>query len=129
MRMRRQQIGPRVTERTYESLRRLAAASGCSLSEFCADVLANYVEKERGSDEGSERQFEQRFMEALAQTQAATDQAIRRLERNINAVKAMIQAHVEVRDPQLVTKYQQIVTETLRAMGIQIQSSNGGRHG
>jgi uncharacterized protein (DUF488 family) len=127
MRVHRQQIGPRVPERIHESLRRLAAASGCSVSNYCAEVLSNHVDKERGADEGAQRQFEQRFMEALAQTQAATDLAIKRLERNLNAIKAMIDAHVEARDPQLVSTYRRIVADTLRAMGIQIQSNNNRR--
>jgi len=32
-----------------------------------------------------------------------------------------------VRDPQLVAKYRQIVTDTLRAMGITIVTANGTR--
>jgi hypothetical protein len=129
--MRRQQIGPRVTEETYESLKRLAAATGCTVSNYCEQVLVNHVDKQSGSDESAVRQLEQHLMEALAQTRAATDTAIKRLERNINAVKAMIDAHVEARDPQLVSTYRRLVADTLRAMGIQItapqQRSNNGR--
>ena len=124
---RRQQIGPRVTEETYESLKRLAATAGCTVSNYCEQVLTHHVDKGRGEDKGALRQFEQHFMEAFAQTRAATDTAIKRLERNINAVKAMIDAHVEARDPQLVSTYRRLVADTLRAMGIQIQSSNNGR--
>lgn len=129
MKVHRQQVGPRVPEKTYESLRRLAAAAGCSISSYCEQVLANHVAKEGGRDDGTMQQLEQRFMEALAQTQAAAELGIKRLERNINAVKAMIDAHVEARDPQLVSTYRRIVAETLRAMGIQIQTNNGARHG
>jgi hypothetical protein len=125
MKIRRQQIGPRVPEKTYESLKRMAATASCSISNYCEQVLTNHVEKESGRDEGPLRQFEQRFMEALAQTQAASDLAIKRLERNINAVKAMIDAHVEARDPQLLSTYRRIVADTLRTMGIQIQGTNG----
>jgi hypothetical protein len=127
MKARRQQIGPRVTEHTYEALKRLAAATGCSVSNYCEQVLANHVEKERGADEGALRQLEQHFMEGLAQLQSATDHGIKRLERNLNAIRAMVDAQVEVRDPQLVAKYRQIVTDTLRAMGITIVTANGAR--
>jgi hypothetical protein len=127
MKARRLQIGPRVTEKTYESLKRLAAAAGCSVSNYCEQVLADHVEKERGSDEGAQRQLEQHFNEGLAQLQGATEMAVKRLERNLNAIKAMIDAHVEARDPQLVSTYRRLVADTLRAMGIQIQSSNNGR--
>jgi predicted nucleic acid-binding Zn-ribbon protein len=124
---RRQQIGPRVTEETYESLKRLAATAGCTVSNYCEQVLTAHVEQKGGSDESGLRQLEQHLMEALAQARAATDTAIKRLELNINAVKAMIDSHVEARDPQLVNTYRRIVADTLRAMGIQMTSKSNGR--
>lgn len=130
MKKRRRQIGPRITEATHEALQRLAAATGENVSSYAAEVLSEHVAHPQGlgTEEGVLRQLEQRLMEAIARAQSGVTMTVKRLERlerDINAVKAMIDASVEARDPQLAEEYRRLVAKILRAWGMQIGNTNG----
>jgi hypothetical protein len=127
MKTRRRQIGPRINEATHEGLRRLAAAAGENTSSYAAEVLSEHVAHPQGrsTDEGALRQLEQRLMEAIAGVQSGIQVAAKRLEREINAVKAMIDASVEARDPEHAEEYRRLVAKILRAWGMQVGTGNG----
>jgi hypothetical protein len=127
MKRRKHQIGPRVTENVHETLTRLAAAAGCSISNYTEQVLAEHVaNQQRGTDEGGLRQLEQRLLEAIARVQAGVDISVKRLQHDMNAVKAMIDASVEARDPEHAEEYRALVAKILRAWGMQAGTANGG---
>jgi hypothetical protein len=64
-------------------------------------------------------------MEAIAGVQSGIQVAAKRLEREINAVKAMIDASVEARDPEHAEEYRRLVAKILRAWGMQVGTGNG----
>lgn len=127
MKTRRRQIGPRISEVTHEGLQRLAAAAGEMTSSYAAQVLTEHVSHPQGrsTEEGALQQLEQRLTEAIARVQRGVDVGVKRLERDINAVKAMIDASVEARDPELAEEYRRLVAKILRAWGMQVGSANG----
>lgn len=125
MRRNKHQIGPRVTEGVHETLKRLAAAEGCTVSNYTEQVLTEHIAKhQRGGDESTLRQFEQHLMEAIARIQSSVELTVKRLERDINAVKAMIDASVEARDPEHAEEYRRLVAKILRAWGMQVGTGN-----
>ena len=128
MKRTKHQIGPRVNESVYETLKRLAAAAGCTVSNYTEQVLTEHIaSQQRGTDEGALRQLEQHLIEGMARIQSGVELTVKRLERDINAVKAMIDASVEARDPQHAEEYRRLVARILRAWGMQVGTGNGVR--
>ena len=128
MKRSKHQIGPRVSEKVYETLKRLAAAAGCTVSNYTEQVLTEHIaSQQRGTDEGALRQLEQHLIEGMARIQSGVELTVKRLERDINAVKAMIDASVEARDPQHAEEYRRLVASILRAWGMQVGTGNGVR--
>lgn len=132
MKPRKLQIGPRVDPDTYEALKRLAAATGCSIGNYCARVLEEHITRQTQGDDASVfdevvQQIEQRIADQHKHQQRELDVAVKRLEKNFNAVKAMIDAHVETSAPETREAYLKAVERILRAMGIQAGPSNGAR--
>ena len=128
MKRSKHQIGPRVSEKVYETLKRLAAAAGCTVSNYTEQVLTEHIaSQQRGTDEGALRQLEQHLIEGMARIQSGVELTVKRLERDISAVKAMIDASVEARDPQHAEEYRRLVARILRAWGMQVGTGNGIR--
>lgn len=127
------QIGPRVDTPTLEALERLAAARGVPLSAYAANALGEHVRRHQGDGiqdylDEMLHQFEEKLATLKDYLHRDFDDAVKRLEkhltRNIDVLKAMVDASVETREPHQVDEYRQRVAKILREWTVQ---TNGAR--
>ena len=118
--MPKRQLGVRVTVQTADKLKRWAAKLNCSVNELTERILVGHIEAlERGQTADFD-QFMHVVDEALAhQSQhyetmikAFTDRTI----KNLNSLKAMIDASVATHCPEVYAEYSRRTTELLKAM-------------
>lgn len=127
----KQQIGPRVKAESYEALERLAAANNCSLAYYCEQVLDEHIAHQQHPDAGGGvwQEILHEFDKRLAHQEAAHARELASLrlamEKNLNAVKAMIDAHVQTVSPDKHRDYVKKVRDTLQAMRLTVGESNG----
>jgi hypothetical protein len=135
MKATKHQIGPRVDTATLEALERLAAARGASLATYAAQALIEHVRRHQGDGiqdflDEMLHQFEERLASVSDRLRREFDDAVKRLEkrveRNINVLKAMVDASVETRDQPHIEEYRQRVAKILREWTIQA-NGNGAR--
>lgn len=128
------QVGPRVDTPTLEALERLAAARGTSLATYAAEALAEHVRRHQGDgiqDYLDEllHQFEERLAVVSDRLRREFDDSVKRLQkhftRNIDVLKAMVDASVETRDSPRVEEYRQCVGKILQAWAT--TNGNGAR--
>jgi DNA anti-recombination protein RmuC len=127
------QIGPRVDTPTLEALERLAAARGTSLATYAAQALAEHVRRHQGDGiqdflDEMLHQFEERLATVSDRLRREFEDAVKRLQkqltRNIDVIKAMVDASVETREQPHIEEYRQRVAKILREWTIQ---ANGAR--
>jgi hypothetical protein len=136
MKLIKHQIGPRVDTATREALERLAAARGVSIGNYAAQALTEHVRRHQGAGvqdffDEMLQQFDERLAKVADQLRREFESATKRIEkhftRNIDAVKAMIDASVETREPPRSEEYRQRIAKILQLWGIG-PGSNGARH-
>jgi DNA anti-recombination protein RmuC len=127
------QIGPRVDTPTLEALERLAAARGTSLATYAAQALAEHVRRHQGDGiqdflDEMLHQFEERLATVSDRLRREFEDAVKRLQkqltRNIDVIKATVDASVETREQPHIEEYRQRVAKILREWTIQ---ANGAR--
>ena len=130
------QIGPRVDTPTLEALERLAAARGTSLATYAAQALAEHVRRHQGDGiqdflDEMLHQFEERLATVSDRLRREFEDAVKRLQkqltRNIDVIKAMVDASVETREPPRSEEYRQRIAKILQLWGIG-PGANGARH-
>ncbi|MBV8457148.1 MAG: hypothetical protein JO122_11105 [Acetobacteraceae bacterium] len=131
----KRQLGPRITQESYETLTRLAAAKGCSLNYYLESVLEDHVARERHPDLGGGvmhdlmDQVNERFAAQVQLLQNATAReitaAVLRLEKQLEAVKVMIDSMIRTLSPNQHETYIRMVKATIQKLGPLFESGNG----
>ncbi len=131
----KQQLGPRVTRESYETLQRLAAANDCSLGHYVEAVLEDHVTKQRHPDEGGGivhdliDQINERLAAYVQQIRNASTRdisaAVVRLEKQNEALKVMIDAIVRILSPKEHEAYVKTVKATIQKLGPLFENGNG----
>jgi hypothetical protein len=127
----KQLIGIRVDLETFNALKKLLAADGVrSLSEYGERVLRAHVARQQSGKGGGEwlSELEQQMSERSARDrehqQREHEAHTKRIERQIDAVKGMVDALATVLTGKDYELYVKTVKQTLQAMNIQV-SRNG----
>jgi hypothetical protein len=126
------QVGPRVDAATIDALKRLAAVAGLSVGKFTAKVLKDYVAKQQAGEGGLEIEdilgrLERRIGAMHEAERKHFEVSIKRVEKGLLAVRAMIDAHVEAHDPQHYAEYRQAAEGKMRALGMEPSQPLNGK--
>src|SRR5689334_10721483 len=114
------QIGPRVSRTVYEALDRLRLAANCSMADYCQQVLTEHVNRLQnnglggGAFEELAATLEQLVAKQFAKQQQVIETANKQVLRNLNVLKAMIDAHLESTAPDARDTYKQRVEQLMR---------------
>ena len=134
--VKKKQIGPRVQREVHEALERLAAVNGCSLAYYCESVLADHIARQQHPEAGGGalqelvHELDNRFA-AHARHQEATNSrelsaAVLRLEKHLNALKAMVDALIQTLAPDSHDAYVKTVKATFQKMGLTADAASNG---
>jgi Ran GTPase-activating protein (RanGAP) involved in mRNA processing and transport len=119
------QIGPRVTRTVYEALDRLRLAANCSMADYCQQVLTEHVNRLQnnglggGAFEELASTLEQLVAKQFARHQQFIETTIKRQERHLTVLKAMIDAHLESTAPEVADTYKRRVEQLMRLITAQ----------
>jgi paraquat-inducible protein B len=131
----KKQLGPRITQDSYETLARLAAAKGCSLNYYLEEVLEDHVARQRHPDTGGGVMHElvveldSRFAAHIQRQQNAAGRgltaAVVQLEKQLDGLKVMIDSMVRTLSPKDHDAYVKTVKATLQKLGPLFENGNG----
>jgi hypothetical protein len=129
------QLGPRVKRESHDTLQRLAGANSCSVAYYVEQVLEEHVKRQRHPDAGGGVMHElaTEINEHLAANAQHLENAISRelagilvrLERQLDAVKTMIDALVRTLSPKDHEAYVKNVRSALQKLGPLFEGGNG----
>jgi hypothetical protein len=125
-------LGTRVDADTQAALKRIAATEGISINQLVERILVGHLSKRQqgksGADwEGGLRDLEQWIADQLQRQNRQLEAVEKRFEKSLAALRVMVDASVEMRDPARMDEYRRMVAGTLRQMGIGTSSANGVR--
>ena len=129
----KQLIGIRVDLETFAALKKLLAADGLrSLSELGERVLKAYVSRQQSGKPTDdwlgelEQQINERSARDREHQQREHEAQTKRIQREIDAVKAMVEGLAETLTGKDYDSYVKAVKRTAQAMGISSRGTNGG---
>jgi paraquat-inducible protein B len=131
----KRQLGPRVKQEDYETLERLAAVKGCTLNYYVESVIEGHIARQQHPDGGGGvmhelvSEIDDRFAAHVQHIQNASardaSMTVKHLEKQIDALKVMIDAMIRTLSPNDHDAYVKTVTMTLQQLGPLFEHGNG----
>jgi hypothetical protein len=124
-------LGVRVDAETQANLKRAAATEGISINHLVERILLGHLSARQQGHKATDwesglRELEQWMADRIERLQREINAMEKRQEKSLTAIRVMLDAQVQTRDPERANEYRQLVTATMRQLGIPFGSRNGG---